>query len=58
MSSFTYVIGLDIGTTSTKAVAFDQNGTVLAEADQPYPITQRKADWAEQNPHDIFDHAS
>lgn len=54
MSSFTYVIGLDIGTTSTKAVAFDQNGTVLAEADQPYPITQPKADWAEQNPHDIF----
>jgi gluconokinase len=33
-----YVIGIDIGTTSTKAVAFTTSGTVLASAGSGYPV--------------------
>jgi gluconokinase len=33
-----YVIGIDIGTTNTKAVAFAVNGTVLASSGASYPV--------------------
>lgn len=33
-----YVIGIDIGTTNTKAVAFTVDGTVLASAGVSYPV--------------------
>ena len=33
-----YVIGLDIGTTSTKAIAFDVKGKIIAENQIGYPI--------------------
>lgn len=33
-----YVIGIDIGTTNTKAVAFTTSGTVLASAGSGYPV--------------------
>src|SRR5208282_2415631 len=33
-----YVIGIDIGTTTTKAVAFTTNGAVLASAASGYPV--------------------
>src|ERR1700677_1680434 len=33
-----YVIGIDIGTTSTKAVAFTTGGMVLASAGSGYPV--------------------
>ena len=32
-----YHLGLDIGTSSTKAVAFDQSGRALGEVARPYP---------------------
>lgn len=45
-----YVIGLDIGTTSTKAVLFDINGRVKSEHEQKYPIMYTNTNWAEQDP--------
>jgi sugar (pentulose or hexulose) kinase len=33
-----YVIGVDIGTTNTKAVAFAVDGTVLGSAGASYPV--------------------
>ncbi|WP_411953993.1 gluconokinase [Alkalibacillus sp. S2W] len=44
------VLGLDIGTTSAKAVLFDLNGSVVSEHEVPYPILQPKNGWAEQDP--------
>ncbi|MCM3713017.1 gluconokinase [Halalkalibacter oceani] len=45
-----YVIGLDIGTTSVKAVLFKRSGYVVAEQEELYPTSQPKIGWSEQNP--------
>ncbi len=46
------LIGVDVGTTSTKAVLFDQDGTQLAEAAQEYATAYPHNGWAEQDPED------
>lgn len=50
-----YVIGADIGTTSTKAVLYDQTGTVLEYANVGYPLYQTEPDMAEQDVEEIFE---
>lgn len=47
-----YVLGIDLGTSGTKTVLFDQRGTVMASATVEYPMDQPKNGWAEQNPAD------
>ena len=54
MENSPVVIGVDIGTTSTKAVAYDARGRVLAEEDQEYPLNAPQPDRAEQDPEEIF----
>ncbi|MFC0181811.1 gluconate kinase, FGGY family [Pseudarcicella hirudinis] len=49
-----FLIGLDIGTTSTKAVAFDLEGNTLAQHSVGYAYFQPKEDRREQNPEEIF----
>jgi gluconokinase len=49
-----YVIGLDLGTTSTKAVLFDFQGTVVHEAAVEYPLDTPHPGWAEQDPEKIL----
>ncbi|MEX3956667.1 FGGY-family carbohydrate kinase [Trinickia sp. EG282A] len=50
-----YVIGIDIGTQSTKAILADENGTIIAQHAQSYrPDTPRPL-WAEQWPSVWFD---
>lgn len=49
------VIGVDIGTTSTKAVAFTPAGRVLAHDATEYPLLQPEAAAAEQDPQQIFE---
>lgn len=44
-----YVLGVDIGTTSTKVGVFDRHGTPLASAHAGYPITRPAPDRAEQD---------
>ncbi|MFL2100420.1 gluconokinase [Desemzia sp. FAM 23989] len=43
-----YVIGVDIGTTSTKAVLFHANGMVMDSAYEFYPLIKEKPEFAEQ----------
>ena len=43
-------IGCDVGTSSTKAVAVDENGKVLAEGSKKYTFIQKHNNWAEQEP--------
>lgn len=44
------VIGLDIGTTSVKAVVFDLKGKLIAESEELITTDYPKPDWAEQDP--------
>ena len=44
------VIGVDIGTQSTKAVLVGQGGAILAQASRPYAPDTPRPNWAEQWP--------
>lgn len=50
-----FMIGADIGTTSTKAVIYDDAGTIKAVHHVEYPLHTPTADTAEQDPNEIFD---
>ncbi len=47
-----YVIGIDLGTSGTKTVLFDENGVTVASALVEYPMYQPQNGWAEQEPAD------
>ncbi|WP_199925467.1 gluconokinase [Paenibacillus bouchesdurhonensis] len=55
MAKLSYMIGIDIGTTSTKAVLFEDNGKIIASANEGYPLYTPSADMAEQDPEEIFE---
>ena len=47
------ILGMDIGTSGTRAVLIDANGGVLAtETVEHPPFTSPKPGWAEQDPND------
>ncbi len=46
------LIGIDIGTSATKTVLFDETGAVLASHSEEYPMIQPQNGWAEQDPND------
>ena len=50
-----YFIGIDIGTTSTKAVAFSATGGVLAKHSLSYPILHPQENRHEQRPVEILE---
>jgi xylulokinase len=50
MSTPDIVIGLDIGTTSTMAVAVRLPGEILAVASRPVDLSSPEAGWAEEDP--------
>ncbi|WP_010269948.1 gluconokinase [Paenibacillus senegalensis] len=54
IASKPYVIAADIGTTSTKTLVIDRQGTVLASHSIEYPLYTPRQDVAEQNPQEIF----
>jgi xylulokinase len=47
-----YLLGIDIGTSGTKTLICDDDGTVLATAMAEHPISSPKPGWSEQNPED------
>lgn len=49
-----YVIGVDLGTSGTKTVLFDELGKVIASHTVEYPLYQEKNGWAEQDPMDWY----
>ena len=49
-----YVLGIDLGTSGTKTVLFDQNGTAAASCTVEYPMYQPRNGWAEQDPLDWY----
>lgn len=50
-----YIIGVDIGTSGTKTVLFDESGKVIASKTIEYPMYQPKNGYAEQDPKDWAD---
>lgn len=50
-----YMIGIDIGTTSTKSVIYDEEGNYLNKHNVEYPMTTSEIGVAEENPAEIFD---
>ena len=52
-----YVLGIDLGTSGTKTVLFDQEGHDLASCTVEYPLYQPHNGWAEQDPQDWWNAA-
>lgn len=52
--SQTYFIGVDIGTTSSKAIVFSSSGALCGIGNRGYGILVPKPTWAEQDPETIF----
>ena len=49
-----YAIGIDVGTSSTKSVIFNEKGDVIYSASREYPLYQPKNGYAEQDPSDWY----
>lgn len=50
-----YLLGIDVGTTGTKAVLFSENGRIVGQAYRAYPTHTPKVFWCEQDPEDWWD---
>ena len=50
-----YFLGLDIGTSGTKALLIDESCRPVASASREYPLIIPRPLWAEQNPEDWWD---
>ncbi len=52
--SVRYLIGIDLGTTAAKCVVYDENGTVVSEAQQEMRILYPRSGEAEQDAMDFY----
>jgi xylulokinase len=48
------ILGLDIGTNSTKAILFSPDGREIALAQQGYPLHTPQPGWAEEDPDEVW----
>lgn len=49
-----YILSLDQGTTSTRAIVFDRTGAITAQAQQEFEQIYPKPGWVEHSPQDIL----
>ncbi len=54
MAAFDCILGIDIGTTSTKVVLFALDGQVIGQHSIGYPLLSPQADVQEQDPDEIY----
>ena len=52
VAGMTRLLGLDVGTSSVKGIAIDEDGAVLAVAERGYPLSTPRPGWSEQDPED------
>ena len=45
-----YLVGIDVGTSGTKAILADETGRVEASCTRTYPLNTPRPGWAEQDP--------
>ena len=50
-----YILSVDQGTTSSRAIIFDENQKVIAESQREYKLSYPKDGWVEANPRTILD---
>ena len=50
-----YILALDQGTTSSRAILFDQAGSIVKIAQQEFTQVYPRPGWVEHNPNEIFD---
>ena len=50
-----YVLALDQGTTSSRAIVFDRQGRVVAQAQQEFPQSYPQPGWVEHDPFDLWE---
>ena len=48
------VLGIDIGTASTKVIAFGADGTEVGSASRPYPLLSPQPGWVEQDAEQVW----
>ncbi len=48
------LLGLDVGTTATKAAIFDLQGAIVAVATRPYTLLTPRPGWVEQDPDELW----
>lgn len=48
------LMGIDVGTTGCKVVAFDESGAVLAQAGREYPLLSPNPGWYELDPEQVW----
>ena len=51
----TYVLALDQGTSSSRAILFDRTGTVVRQVSQDFPQHYPQPGWVEHQPQEIWD---
>lgn len=49
-----YVLALDQGTTSSRAIVFDKQGRIVSKAQNEFDQIYPKTGWVEHNPMDIL----
>ncbi len=49
-----YILSLDQGTTSSRAIVFDKQGKIIGKAQQEFPQIYPHPGWVEHDPHDIY----
>lgn len=49
-----YILALDEGTTSARAILFDKQTNIVSQAQHEIPMIYPKSGWVEQNPMDIY----
>ena len=50
-----YILALDQGTTSSRAIVFDKNGNIVSKAQFEFKQIYKKAGWVEHDPFEILD---
>jgi xylulokinase len=53
-----FLVGVDLGTSSCKTVVFTADGRKVSEAQQEYPVLHPQPKWAEQDPKDWWSAAA
>lgn len=54
MNDKQYIITLDQGTTSSRAIAFDEEANIIATAQKEFPQYFPQTAWVEHNPQEIW----
>ncbi len=49
-----YILALDQGTSSSRAILFDPTGRIVAQVSQPFPQHYPQPGWVEHDPGDIW----